>query len=92
NTFREILSLRQDVEHRILSLGKRAEKAKRLLQHLYQHPIIDINSAAQLLDLSHQATSGLFKEMVKLAILEEQTGYQRNRLFAFKQYLNLFNE
>jgi hypothetical protein len=42
------------------------------------------------LQVSHQAASGLLKKMVGDGILNEVTGYQRNRIFMFSRYLDLF--
>ena len=84
------MSLRQEVEHQILGLGKRAENAKKLLLHLYQRPLVNVNDVADLLNISHQAANTLVGQFEKLNILEETTGYGRNRLFLFKRYFTLF--
>ncbi len=82
-TFMNIMALRQDVEHQILNLGKRAEKAKTLLMQLYQHPIMTVNQAAEILKVSHQAANGLVQKLVEMKILEESTGFARNRQYVF---------
>jgi Fic family protein len=91
-TFMSIMDLRQEVEHQILSLGKRAEKAKALLIALYQNPLITVKQSAELLKVSHQAANGLIKQLSALGILKESTGFNRNRLFVFARYLTLFME
>ena len=91
-TFLKIMTLRQDVEHQILQLGKRAEKAKQVLLLLYQHPIITVNQTAEALLITHQAANGLIQKLVQLGILVETTGYSRNRVFVFRGYLSLFME
>lgn len=90
NTFMAIMTLRQDVEHQILGLGKRAERAKSLLMHLYQHPMISVNDAADVLGGSHQAANSLVKQLEEMGILREATGYGRNRLYLFDRYFSLF--
>lgn len=91
-TFMNIMALRQDVEHQILNLGKRAEKAKTLLMQLYQHPIMTVNQAAEILKVSHQAANGLVQKLVEMKILDESTGFARNRQYVFYRYLKLFME
>lgn len=91
-TFIEIMRLRNEVENTILTYGRRAENAKRLLIYLYQHPVISVNETSELLDLSHQAASNLIKKLEENEILQETTGYQRNRLYVFLRYFNLFME
>lgn len=89
-TFEAILVLRQDVDQILLSYGKRAENAQTLLRYLYRRPAISAVNASELLDVTHQTASSLLNKMVEDGILEEVTGYQRNRLFVFAKYLSLF--
>ncbi len=91
STFQAILQLRHDMDTLIFSYGKRAENAQLLIKRLYNKPVTTINGTALLLGISHQAASALLKKMVNDNILVEVTGYQRNRLFIFNRYLELFN-
>lgn len=90
NTFMAIMTLRQDVEHQILGLGRRAEKAKTLLMYLYQRPMISVNEAAEILEGSHQVANALVKQLEDMGILKEATGYGRNRVYLFERYFTLF--
>jgi Fic family protein len=90
NTFMAIMTLRHEVEHQILTLGKRAENAKKLLLHLYQRPMVSIGDVAEMLSLTHQSATALVKQLENLNILVETTGYGRNRLYLFKRYFDLF--
>ena len=91
-TFQRILVLRQEIDALTLSYGKRAENAQILMRSLYRRPAITANEAARLLDVSHQSASALLKKMVSDSILTEITGYQRNRVFMFPRYLELFSD
>lgn len=91
-TFQRILALRQEMDALIISYGKRAEKAQLLMRNLYRRPAITANETADILQVSHQAASGLLKKMVSDGILIEITGYQRNRVFMFPRYLELFSD
>tara|TARA_Y100000815_G_scaffold213878_1_gene198776 strand:- start:4266 stop:5399 length:1134 start_codon:yes stop_codon:yes gene_type:complete len=90
NTFMAIMTLRHEVEHQILTLGKRAENAKKLLLHLYQRPMVSIGDVTEILDLTHPSATALVKQLESLNILVETTGYGRNRLYLFKRYFDLF--
>jgi Fic family protein len=90
DTFMSIMSLRQDVEHQILGLGRRAEKAKQLLMYLYQRPMISVNEAADALKSSHQVANALIKQLEEMEIIKEATGYGRNRIYVFERYFALF--
>lgn len=91
-TFRQVLKLREDVEHRILSLGKRAESAKRILVALYQRPIMSVADVMLLLDVTHPTAAKMVSLLEDLGILKEMTGQQRNRMYVFESYLNLFSD
>ena len=45
---------------------------------------------AGFLGVTARAANGLIDVFVGLGILEEITGYQRNRLFIFREYIQLF--
>ncbi len=90
-TFEGILALRQEMDQMAFAYGKRAENLQRLLRHLYRRPAITATEASALLEVSHQTASNLLNKMVEDGMLEEITGYQRNRVFVFGRYLSLFN-
>jgi Fic family protein len=89
-TFKEIIALRASVETKIISLGKKQMLAKSVLQYLYSQPITDMQSIANEVNVSIPTVSRLLNDFVKLGILIELTGFKRNRIFAFEQYLKLF--
>lgn len=91
-TFERIVDLRQESERKIIALGRRAQVAQQLLQVLYSLPIISANQIATALGISFASVTSLVKSFEGLGILEEITGYRRNRLFRFSEYLNLFSE
>ena len=90
-TFIEILALRQEIDGVILSYGKRAENAQLLINYLYNKPAVTVNNVSEKLNVSHQTASALLKKMVDDNILVEKTGYQRNRVFIFNRYLQIFS-
>ncbi|MES2664087.1 MAG: Fic family protein [Pseudomonadota bacterium] len=89
-TFRSIIKLRNDYEQRILTLGKKAPNAKVALAQLYIKPIIDIQDMKNILDVDLSTAARLIDDFVRLEILQETTGFKRNRIFVFKSYIALF--
>jgi Fic family protein len=90
-TFQQILALRQEVDAQVVTLGRRAENAHSLLLRLYQEPVINVNQAAEGLDITYYAANQLIGALVELDILQEITGWQRNRMFVFRKYLDVFS-
>lgn len=90
DTFGKILSLRTDVEQRILTLGKRVPNARAVLNLLYRHPVISAADLEQQLGVSSPTAQALIKDLIRLEILTEITGQMRGRLYEFQPYLDLF--
>ena len=89
-TFKEIIKLRSQVEYKIISLGKKQALAKSFLQVLYSKPIIDAAETAEALEINITTALRLIDDFIKLKILKEVTGYKRNRIFIFDDYMKLF--
>ena len=57
---------------------------------MYGIPILDSKKASLITETSITSTNTLLKELVRLNILEEITGFSRNRLYRYTEYMNLF--
>ena len=90
DVFREILSLRTEVEHAILSLGKRTPTARAALATLYSQPVVTAGQIEKTLGVSSQTANALIRDFIALNILVETTGQKRYRTYAFDRYLGLF--
>lgn len=90
-TFQKIIALRNRAEARILTLGKRSKIAQQLLLQLFSRPVVTVNQVRDLLQIkSHQTANALVGAFQKMGLLDEESGQKRNRVFVFKEYLNLF--
>jgi Fic family protein len=92
-TARRLLSLRETHRERITqSLGRAAGNGHRILEHLYQRPIVSVNEVQQLIGTTYPAANDLVGRLENEGILEEITGQARNRRFMYRQYLDLFRD
>ena len=82
--------MRSDVEHAVMSLGKRALLARQALNHLYKKPFISAGDLASALGVSTPTINTLIRELMAKGILIETTGQLRGRVYAFETYLKLF--
>ena len=89
-TFEKIIKVRHECEQKIMTLGKRAKIGQQLLLELFSQPIMNTNQIAERINSTHQTASSLAKNFSDLGILQEDTGFKRNRRFVFSDYLNLF--
>ena len=76
----------------IIGFGKKAHNASKLIEFLYQKPIVSISDIIEPLNVSKQTASVLVKEFEEKGILIEITGYERNKLFAFNKYLSIYSQ
>jgi Fic family protein len=51
-TFRDILVLRNQTDGKIVSLGRKAENARKLIMHLYQKPVLSGSAITQFLTIT----------------------------------------
>ena len=90
-TSRRIFALREEHREAInKNLGSGAAAGLRLLDYLYQQPIVSVRMVEQHLKSSFVTANKLVEQFVKLDILEETTGGQRNRRYSYSPYLALF--
>jgi len=93
DTARRILLLREDHRTAITDkFGRTAGNGHRLLEYLYDHPIVSVNEVEQLTSTTFQAANGLVNKFVTNGILSEITGQTRNRRFLYRDYIHLFND
>ncbi len=92
-TFDAIIKLKSTIENRKIStLGKRVPLALKMLNYLYTKPVVIVNDVIEALEISKPTANAIVKDFVKLKILKEQTGFKRNRVFVFEEYLDLFKK
>ncbi len=91
-TFQRILSLRQETDKQIVTLGRRAENGRRLIMYLYGKPSVSVNSVMGILGIKVNPARQLIDACQNLGILKEITGHKRNRIFVFRRYLDIFME
>ncbi|MDH4472073.1 MAG: Fic family protein [Fluviicola sp.] len=91
-TFDGIMQLQRNMELKIKSLGNRSADAKKIIDYLYTQPVIEVNKVEELLKKSNVTAYKLLSSLENLDILTEISGAQRNKLYAFKAYLDLFTK
>ncbi len=91
-TAKRLLSLFQQDEEKIQALGRSASTTLRVFRVLCEHPLATLNRICESTGLSFPAGSKGMQQLETLDIVREITGQQRNRVFAYQQYLNILNE
>jgi Fic family protein len=67
-------------------------RAIRLFELLPEHPMITLSAAIDLLGTTKPTAAKAIDALVRAAILEEITGKLRDRVYAYRTYLNALAE
>ena len=89
--FKDIIQLKTAIENKIPQMGSRAEKGFQMLRILFQNPIINSIKLVEEMNIASSTANRLLSEFEKLGIIEEYTGFRRNRKYIFKDYFEIFN-
>ena len=71
-------------------MGKRSKLGLEFLHRLFKKPVVAIKDVQAMTSLSPKAANDLVRAFVDQKILVETTGYQRNRVFVFDEYVRMF--
>lgn len=88
-TARQIVQLREDIRQRAQD-ARMSASSFRLLDRLFERPVINVKAAADELEISYVRANVLIRELCEIGVLSEITGGSRNRIFRFAPYLDLF--
>ena len=91
-TLNAVMQIKQMIEKKIDTLGKRGADARILIDYLYKKPIISPAETIVLINKAPQTAYNLIADLEKMNILKEITGAQRNKLYSFEPYINLFDK
>lgn len=92
-TARRILELREAHRRAITDqMGRGAGNGQRVLEHLYQRPILSVKDVQALLDTTFAGANQVVRRLWALGILKETTGQARHRRFQYDAYIRLFDD
>jgi Fic family protein len=90
-TAHQIVELRERLRHAAQSVDMSVNTLK-LLDYLFEQPVINVKEAQKRLDVSFPAANGMINDLQRVGVLSEVTGGRRNRIFRFTPYLDLFSD
>jgi len=89
---RQIVTLLAADRRKIEALGRSAASALLVFHLLQRRPILSISHASKSLNISIPTVSKTIKHLLNLGILEEITGRQKGRLFAYGKYVGILSQ
>lgn len=93
-TVRRILELREAHRAAVTGrLGRGAANGHRALEGLYRRPYAKVSDIQEMTGLkSPVAANALATRLVSIGVLEQPLRRRRNRLFAYRQYIRIFED
>jgi len=76
----------------IEQMGRASKTAKEIFCYLEQNPIIDIKKTSQDLSLAFSTVSASVKRLEECGVLVHTNNSNRNRVFAYKDYLDILRK
>lgn len=89
-TATHIHQIREQDRQRLLDAGGQKHELA-LLDRLYRQPIVNSAWVERELDVAKATAHKLLTRMEATGILRETTGFKRNRLFRYDEYVNVFD-
>jgi Fic family protein len=91
-TARRIQQLREQHRSEITEqLGRAAGNGHKVLESLFDRPILSVLDVQKTTGTTYPAANSLVSRLVRLGVLEEMTGFARNRRFRYAPYIALFS-
>jgi Fic family protein len=92
DTVARLLQLFRADRARIYNLGRAAGSAPRVHEFMQRQPVVSSARLVGKLGLSKPTTNAALAQLVQLGLIKEVTGLQRNRVYAYQEYLRILSE
>lgn len=88
----QIIKLFEADKAKIETLGRPRISAMKVYEYLQEHAICRIPVLAEALEMSQPTATASLEHLIKLGIVREATGKQRDRLFEYQGYLDILRQ
>ena len=92
NTAKNLIALINDHEAKVNSMGRASSTALVVYRCFVKQPVLNANAIQTQTSLSAATIHSSLENLIKLGILEEVSQKKRNKIFAYKEYINILNE
>ena len=88
--FKKVVELTKKVDEQILNLKVKYDNAKKIINYFYNEPYSSRKKIIDALEIPESTVNGVIKELKSAHIIKEMTGYSRNQIFVFSEYVEIF--
>ena len=88
--FRKVVELTKKIDIQISNLKVKYENAKKIIDYFYNEPYSSRKKISDALKMPESTVNGVINELKLSNIIKETTGYSRNQIFVFSEYIEIF--
>ena len=92
NTAKNLIALINNHEAKVNSMGRASSTALVVYRCFVKQPVLNANAIQTQTSLSAATIHSSLENLIKLGILEEVSQKKRNKIFVYKEYINILNE
>ncbi len=89
DTAKRILEMKDHHALKINQQLRNPSNGLKLLERLFENPIVTVNKVSQMLEVSYPTASTLVNELCNIGLLRSNSNAQRNRKFSYFGYINI---
>ncbi|UCD15111.1 MAG: Fic family protein [Candidatus Omnitrophota bacterium] len=91
-TSHKIINLQNEDKAKIDKIYKKSSKIILLHERLFDRPIVSVKDIVKIMNVTFPTADDICKKLINLNILKEITGKERNRMFAYKNYIDILKQ
>lgn len=88
--FKKVVELTKKVESQLTNLGVKYDNAKKIVDYFYNEPRSSRKKISEALKMPESTVNGVISELKLANIIQETTGFSRNQIFVFSEYVSIF--
>lgn len=92
NTAKNLIALINSHESKVNNMGRASSTALVVYRCFVKQPVLNANAIQTQTSLSAATIHSSIENLIKLGILEEVSQKKRNKIFVYKEYINILNE
>lgn len=89
STAKQILTMKEQHSSMINQQFKNPSNGLKLLEKLFENPLVTINKVAEMLEVSYPTASSLVNDFCDVGLLRNSSKVQRNKKFSYYEYVNI---
>ena len=88
--FKKVVELTKKIDSEIIELNVKYDNAKKIMDYFYNEPYSSRKKISEALEMPESTVNGVITCLKNANIIKETTGYSRNQVFVFEEYVNIF--